>query len=151
MHPECQTTQVAPWILNFRNQGASWKLNIVSQARAHPTINYIKTAISVLLLFMHGNGIPNEAPLEMPMDLYWISKVTIPLIFYDTCHTFWLSVASFWQHVFTRSVPHKIKAPVQFNPFVVVVFFFCFVFCFFWLVRTIVHWPVNIWPIKSLL
>ena len=70
---------------------------------------------SVLLHSMHGHRIPHEAPTEMHID---IKSCNTPN-FYDTYHTF-MTIALFLQHVFTRSVQQKIKAPVKVNPFSVV-------------------------------
>ena len=140
----------APWMLNYRNQGASWMLScriydvlwmsnypgctlnfelqkpgciLKVRSHKHLALNYKKKILShfsVLLHFMHGHWIPNEAPmvcteyqkLQYPYCVRLMTLVTL----------LWLSVALFWQHVFTRSVPQKIKAPLKVNPFSVFLF-----------------------------
>ena len=107
----------------------------------HPALKYesslFLSRFSVLLQSMHSHKIRHEAPTEMHIEL---SKIAIPLIFMILITLLWLSIVLFWQHVVTRSVQQKIKAPVKVNPF------FC-VFAF-WLFRTVVHWSGNIWQNK---
>ena len=62
---------------------------------------------SVLLQSMHSHRIRHEA-----------TKIAITLLIFMTLITLlWFSIALFWQHVFTRIVQQKIKAPVKVNPF----------------------------------
>ena len=92
------------------------------EPRVHPAIKYDISLFlkkkSVLLQFMHSHRISHEAPTEIHIDI----KVAIPLIFMTLITLLWLSIALFWQHVFTRSMQQKIKAPVKVYPFSVVCF-----------------------------
>ena len=58
-----------------------------------------------------------ESHMRTQQKCTLISKVAIPLIFMTLITLLWPSIALFWQHVFTRSVQQKIKAPVTVNPF----------------------------------
>ena len=68
-----------------------------------------------------------------------ISKVAIPLILITLITLLWLSIALFWQHFFTEGAAEDQSTYKSLS-----------LFCdfAFWLVRTVVHWPVNIWQNK---
>ena len=87
----------------------------------HPALIYemslFLSHFYILLHSMHGHRIPRQRPQH---KCTLISEVAIPLVFMTLITLLWLSIALFWQHVLTRSVQQKIKAPVKVNSFSVV-------------------------------
>ena len=107
VHPEHQTSETRVHSLKVKSHKLGCTLHLIMKFPY-----FFHTFLFCFILYM-----VTESHMRPQQKCTLISKVPIPLIFMTLITLLWLSIALFWQYVFTRSAQQKIKAPVKVNPF----------------------------------